>query len=141
MLDKRDMATLDRPLRFAGVRMPLPKSKRAQSIDLSDDTITILRQHKSEQSELKMKNRPSYADHDLMFARGLEDRRNRIHKASWDFRYHQQYVSIRLHALCKAAKVKPLTPHGLRHTCATLLLTAGTPVNVVQERSATVNRR
>jgi integrase len=37
-------------------------------------------------------------------------------------------------ALIKGAKVRPITFHGLRHTCATLLLQAGTPVHVVSER-------
>ena len=36
--------------------------------------------------------------------------------------------------LIKAAAVKPIKFHGLRHTCATLLLKAGTPVHVVSER-------
>ena len=30
--------------------------------------------------------------------------------------------------------MKPIKFHGLRHTCATLLLQAGTPVHVVSER-------
>jgi len=37
-------------------------------------------------------------------------------------------------SLIKAAKVRTITFHGLRHTCATLLLQAGTPVHVVSER-------
>lgn len=36
--------------------------------------------------------------------------------------------------LIAAAKVKPITLHGLRHTCASLLLAAGVPLNVVQQR-------
>jgi integrase len=36
--------------------------------------------------------------------------------------------------LIKAAKVRRIKFHGLRHTCATLLLQAGTPVHVVSER-------
>ena len=34
----------------------------------------------------------------------------------------------------KAAKVRPIMFHGLRHMCATLLLSAGVPPNVVQQR-------
>ena len=40
----------------------------------------------------------------------------------------------RLNSLDFAAIVKPLTFHGLRHTCATLLLQARVPVHVVSER-------
>jgi integrase len=36
--------------------------------------------------------------------------------------------------LITAAGVKAIKFHGLRHTCATLLLQAGTPVHVVSER-------
>jgi hypothetical protein len=41
------------------------------SIDLSTDTVALLREHKREQSKLELKKRPYYADHDLMFARTL----------------------------------------------------------------------
>jgi integrase len=41
---------------------------------------------------------------------------------------------MNLTRLCKAAKVKPITVHGLRHTSATLLLSAGIPAHVVQRR-------
>lgn len=43
-------------------------------------------------------------------------------------------VNGQLDELCKAAKVKRVTVHGLRHTSATLLLAAGVQPNVVQKR-------
>jgi integrase len=36
--------------------------------------------------------------------------------------------------LIKSADVKDITFHGMRHTCATLLLQAGKPVHVVSKR-------
>ena len=36
--------------------------------------------------------------------------------------------------IIKAAKVHPIKFHGLRHTCATLLLKARIPVHVVSQR-------
>jgi integrase len=36
--------------------------------------------------------------------------------------------------LIKAANVRRIKFHGLRHTCATLLLQAGEPIHVVSER-------
>ena len=36
--------------------------------------------------------------------------------------------------MCRAAKVKRITVHGLRHTSATLLLSAGVSPHVVQRR-------
>jgi integrase len=43
-------------------------------------------------------------------------------------------VSQQLERLCTTAGVKRITVHGLRHTCATLLLSAGVAANVVQRR-------
>lgn len=36
--------------------------------------------------------------------------------------------------MIKAANVRPIKLHSLRHICATLLLQAGTPIHVVKER-------
>jgi len=39
-----------------------------------------------------------------------------------------------VHRLISAAKVRRIAFHGLRHTCASLLLKANDPMKVVQER-------
>lgn len=39
-----------------------------------------------------------------------------------------------LERLCVKSNARRITPHGLRHTCATLLLAAGVPPHVVQKR-------
>jgi integrase len=43
-------------------------------------------------------------------------------------------VNKLLKVMCKAAGVRQITPHGLRHTSATLSLSAGVPAHVVQRR-------
>ena len=43
-------------------------------------------------------------------------------------------VNDRLKRLCSAAGVKQITVHGLRHTSATLLLSAGVQPHTVQRR-------
>jgi len=41
---------------------------------------------------------------------------------------------MHLDRLCVDAGVKRITVHGLRHTCATLMLAGGEPPHVVQKR-------
>ncbi len=75
-----------------------------------------------------MKNRTVYKDYDLVFTQ------------TWDVGsilggpLHVSSLERLLQRSCKASNVKAITPHGLRHTCATLLLAAGVPAHVVQRR-------
>ena len=124
-LDKRDLETLDREAGSMRFDMPLPKGKRARSFELSDETLALLHDQKREQSELKLKNRPYYTDHDLIFART---------DTTIGTPLTPHMVYRHLEAVCKAAGVKSISVHGLRHTCATLLLAAGVPPHVVQRR-------
>ena len=50
------------------------KTRRVRTLDLSEQTITLLREHKREQSELKLANRPQYDDNGLVFAQTWEHR-------------------------------------------------------------------
>jgi integrase len=52
---------------------------------------------------------------------------------------HREYVGQALKAASKAAGVKRITVHGLRHTSATLLLAAGVQPHVVQRRLGHAN--
>jgi integrase len=104
------------------------EGKRARFIDLSDETIALLREHKRRQSEVKMRNRPHYHDDDWMFASESE------HFGVLGVPLHRHTIDARLKRISRIANVKPITPHGLRHTCATLLLAAGISPHVVQRR-------
>jgi integrase len=108
------------------------KTGRSRVIDLSPDTLQLLREHKRQQ-ELKMKNRSVYRDCGLMFAREYADLYGRrdglglpLPPTGVGNRMFKQFV--------EAAQVRLITFHGLRHTCASLWLKAGEPMKVVQER-------
>jgi integrase len=105
-----------------------PKRGAIRSIDLSDETVHLLQAHRRSQAELKMKNRAVYKDYGLVFTQ------------TWDIGsilggpLHVSSLDSLLKRFCRASNVKAITPHGLRHTCATLLLAAGVPAHVVQRR-------
>src|SRR5262249_26445197 len=81
----------------------------------------------------KLANRAIYQDFGLVFA-----------KDWWGVRSHGNTLGHPLQSnsigqeefkrLIAKAGVPPIQFHGMRHTCATLLLQAGVPVHVVQER-------
>jgi integrase len=100
-------------------------------VSLSTESVGRLRTHKREQARLKLANRPSYHDHGLVFAKQPEDQQTP--KAALG----DPCVALadgRFRQVIKVAGVKPIKFHGLRHTCATLLLAAGVPVQVVAQR-------
>lgn len=99
------------------------KNGKARTVDLDERTIELLRRHKAQQAERRLLLGTSYQDHGLIFARdfGRPLPMNNLGERGFA-------------RLIKAAAVKRITFHGLRHTCATLLLQAGVPVKVVSER-------
>lgn len=99
------------------------KNGKARTIDLDERTVDLLRRHKAQQAEQRLLLGTSYQDQGLIFARdfGRPLSMNNLGERSFA-------------RLIKAAAVKRITFHGLRHTCATLLLQAGVPVKVVSER-------
>lgn len=110
-----------------------PKNGCSRDITLSAETIELLRQHKRAQAELKMKNRTSYRDHGLVFAKEYGDLTNRRDQIGLPLQSNN-LGERHFDPLIIAAAVTRITFHGMRHTCATLLLQAGEPVHVVAQR-------
>ena len=110
-----------------------PKNSKPRIITLMPKTVELLRHHKAQQAQLKLANRATYQDFGLVFA-----------KDWWGVRTHGNTLGhpLQSNAIAQGefkrfiaqAGIKPIKFHGLRHTCATLLLQAGVPVHVVQER-------
>lgn len=109
------------------------KGKRARSIDLAPETLELLKAHRAAQAAIKMRYRRQYHDHGLVFAKPWADEgagRNSMGQPLQINNLGEREFA----PLIAAAEVSPISLHGLRHTCATLLLAAGVPSKVVQER-------
>ena len=109
------------------------KNKTPRVLELAPETLDLLRAHKAHQAEIKLANRLHYHDHGLMFAKqwdGLQRRHDVLGNP-----LQAKNLGLREFAkLLKASGVRRIKFHGMRHTCATLLLQAGVPPHVVQKR-------
>jgi integrase len=109
------------------------KNDMPRTVDLAPETVVLLKEHKRAQAEIKMRNRTAYNDFGLVFAKEWGDLHGR--QDSLGLPLQSQNLGQRQFAnVIKAAKVRPVTIHGLRHTSATLLLKAGVAPQVVQQR-------
>jgi integrase len=80
-----------------------------------------------------MRDRKAYKDFGLMFAKESEDLQMPTTTLGQSLEWNN--IGERLYAqVIKAAGVRRIEFHGLRHTSATLSLQAGTPVHVVAAR-------
>lgn len=100
-----------------------PASHRRVSLDST--TRAYLRAHRDRLAFAAQRGKSSplpWQDHDLVFP---NDRGGHLVPVT---------VARHLDRLCREARVTRITPHGLRHTGATLLLRAGVPLHVVSRR-------
>ncbi len=107
-----------------GFNFTEPKTKKSRrSIPISDSVIKVLKIHKRKQLEEKMKLGADYQKLDLVFASEVG---TPIQPKNLIERYFKP--------LLKTAKVPDIRLYDLRHTTATLLLSAGDNPKVVSER-------
>ena len=109
------------------------KNETPRVLELAPETLDLLQKHKRHQAEIKLRNRLHYRDHGLMFAKewdGLQRRHDVLGNPLQANNLGQREFA----KLLKASGVRRIKFHGMRHTCATLLLQAGVPPHVVQQR-------
>jgi integrase len=105
------------------VRESEPKTaKSRRSVALDPLTITVLRQHRDRQLEERGAAGPAWTESGHVFVR--EDGEP----------YHPQRIAQLFQRATRQAGLPPIRLHDLRHTSATLALSAGIHPKVVQER-------
>ena len=109
------------------------KNKAPRVIEVSGETADLLRRHKARQAEIKLANRKTYHDNALVFAKDWDDC-TKQHDVLGDALQANNLGQRIYQKIIKAAGVRAIKLHGLRHTSATLLLQAGVPAHVVQRR-------
>jgi integrase len=134
---KRSRISVRRTLIKAGAEpvMGTPKSGRGRAIAISADLVRLLRKHKAEQNEWRLRLGDSYNNLDFVFAKQNGNPLQINNLGQREFR-----------KLTEKAGIKQIRFHDLRHTCATLLLENDLHPKIVQERlghsdiSMTLNR-
>jgi integrase len=83
--------------------------------------VDMLKQHRVKQLEARLKAGSSWEDHDLVFT-----------DLSGGY-FNPRYLEKLMNRVMAEAGLPPLTLHSLRHSAATLLLSMGVPMKVIQE--------
>ena len=106
-----------------GIFFKTPKNKKSRrTIDISDEVMAVLRQHRKAQFESKLALGNQYEDNDLVFCQ---------HNGK---PMHPDTVSSWFPAFLERIGLPQLNFHCLRHTHASLLLAAGVDIKVISER-------
>jgi integrase len=97
------------------------KGKRSRPIDIAAETVELLQAHKAHEAALKMRYRQDYRDFGLVFAKEPTDAGRRSADVFGTPLGTNNLAEREFARFVAVAKVRPITIHGLRHTCATLL--------------------
>jgi integrase len=109
--------------RRGGVTFGPPKSTRSlRTVALDAETVKVLREHRDVQLAERVSAAEAYVDRDPVFADELGSP------------IHPQRLTESFARLRRAAGLPTGALHVLRHTAATLALTAGVPVHIVAAR-------
>jgi integrase len=109
------------------------KNKRPRVVRVTSDTSALLRRHRAHQGEIKLQSGGRYHENGLVFAKEWGDVQRGEHRVGDPLGLNN--IGQREFArVIKAAGVRTIKFHGLRHTCATLALECGVSAKVVQER-------
>lgn len=107
------------------------KTKRQRTVTLNPETCAMLRAHRQAQRELQMRNRTTYLDLGLIFAKEDIDRRSSATRLGEPL---ATLSESRFQTLVKDAGVRRIKFHGCRHTIATLSLVGGVLPHIVADR-------
>ena len=107
----------------------LPKTKQAHLIRLDSGTVSMLRKLRAEQAETKLRLGADYHDEGYVFCQP-DGQPYHPERFSREFDRNQRYFN-RDHP---DQQIPTITLHGLRHTWATLALSAGIDIKIVSER-------
>lgn len=125
-------AVISRQVTTTGHRVivkEVPKTKHGHVIRLDSGTVAMLRRHRSEQAEEKLRLGPGYHDEGYVFCQ-WDGSPHHPDRFSREFDRNREYFN-RDHP---DEPLPPITLHGLRHTWATLALKAGIDIKIVSER-------
>ncbi|MEW6229119.1 MAG: site-specific integrase [Bacillota bacterium] len=109
------------------------KNRRPRTVMIAPETLALLKAHRKHQVEIKLRMGEAYNDFGLVFAKEPDNKYRQKDVIGCPLQANNLGEREFLR-LIKKAGVRPVKFHGLRHTCATLLLKARVPVHYVAAR-------
>lgn len=104
-----------------------PKTKRSNRIiEIDEDLIKVLEEHRARQNEVRMRHRNTYHDKDFVIAKMI---------SNYGYPEYVGQVEYRTKRLLKITNLNPsITPHKFRHTHVSLLAELGIGLQEIMDR-------